>query len=77
MDQNKFSSNDIFSLYHLRWNIEENYKFYKNIAKIENFSGRSKTAIEQDFYATIFACNVSALLMSEAQEEPHHFILYL
>ncbi len=69
MDQNKFSSNDIFSLYHLRWNIEENYKFYKNIAKIENFSGRSKTAIEQDFYATIFACNVSALLMSEAQEE--------
>lgn len=69
IDQKIFSANDIFSLYNLRWNIEENYKFYKNIAKIENFSGKSKIAIEQDFYATIFACNISTLLMCEAQEE--------
>ena len=69
MDQTKFSSDDIFSLYNLRWNIEENYKFQKNITEIENFSGKSKIAIEQDFYATIFACNISSLLMLEAQEE--------
>lgn len=69
MDQTKFSPDNIFSLYNLRWNIEESYKFYKNITKIENFSGKSKIAIEQDFYATIFACNISSLLMLEAQEE--------
>jgi len=69
IDQNKFSANDIFLLYGLRWNIEESYKFYKNIVEIENFSGKSKLTTEQDFYATIFACNISALLMLEAQEE--------
>jgi len=68
-DQEKFTYEDIFQLYTMRWNIEECYKFHKNIADIENFSGKSKVAIEQDFYATIFACNISALLMSEAQEE--------
>lgn len=69
IDQNRFSYSDIFTMYGMRWNIEEGYKFYKNIAEIENFSGKSKIAIEQDFYATIFACNISALLMLEAQDE--------
>lgn len=53
----------------MRWNIEESYKFYKNIAEIENFSGKSKIAIQQDFYATIFACNTSALLLLESQDQ--------
>jgi len=69
IDQNRFSYSDIFTMYGMRWNIEEGYKFYKNIAEIENFSGKSKIAIEQDFYATIFACNISTLLMLEAQDE--------
>lgn len=69
VDQEQFSYTDIFTLYGMRWNIEESYKLYKNIAEIENFSGKSQVAIEQDFYATIFSCNISALLMSEAQDE--------
>ena len=69
LDQNLFSYDDIFTMYGMRWNIEEGYKFYKNILEIENFSGKSKIAIEQDFYATVFAGNISALLMLEAQEE--------
>jgi hypothetical protein len=69
IDQNKFSYEEIFNLYALRWNIEEEYKFHKSIAEIENFSGKSKLAIEQDFFATIFTCNVCSLLMQEAQDE--------
>jgi Transposase DDE domain len=69
LDQEKFTYEDIFQLYTMRWNIEECYKFHKNITDIENFSGKSQIAIEQDFHATIFACNISALLMLEAQEE--------
>lgn len=69
IDQNGFAAEDIFKLYNLRWNVEECYKLYKNIAEIENFSGKTKIAIEQDFYATIFACNLSSLLMQEAQDE--------
>lgn len=69
IDPEQFTYDDIFILYGLRWNVEENYKFYKNISEIENFSGKTKVAIEQDFFATIFACNISALLMFEAQSE--------
>jgi hypothetical protein len=69
INQNEFSYDEIFKLYGMRWNIEEGFKFYKAIAQIENFSGKSKLAIEQDFYATVFACNLSALLMQESQDE--------
>ena len=69
IDQEKFSYDDIYQLYGLRWNIEEGYKFYKSIAEIENFSGKSKQTIEQDFFATIFTCNICSLLMQEAQDD--------
>lgn len=69
LDQNQFFYNDFFALYGLRWNNEEAYKFYKNIAEIENFSGKSKITVEQDFYATIFGCNIASILMQEAQLE--------
>jgi len=69
IDQNEFTYDDLFNLYAKRWNIEENYKLYKCIAEIENFSGESKLAIEQDFYATVFTCNAGSLLSQEAQDE--------
>lgn len=69
IDKNQFTYDDIFKLYRMRWNIEENYKLYKCIAGLENFSGRSTLAIEQDFHATIFTCNIASLLAQEAQEE--------
>lgn len=69
IDQNEFTYDDLFALYKTRWNVEEQYKLYKCIANIENFSGESKLAIEQDFYATVFTCNAASLLSQEAQEE--------
>lgn len=56
-------------LYHLRWRGEENYKFHKVRVEIENFSGKTPHAIEQDFHATIFTGNIRALLAEEAQAE--------
>lgn len=69
IDQEKFTYEDIFGLYGLRWNVEEGIKFHKSIAEIENFSGNTAIAIEQDFFATIFTCNFSSLLMQEAEDE--------
>lgn len=69
LDQEKYPAAEMFQLYNRRWDIEENYKFYKVITEMENFSGKSKIAIEQDFFATIFICNFSAILMQEAQSE--------
>lgn len=56
-------------LYHLRWGGEENYKFHKVRVEIENFSGKTTHAIEQDFHATVITGNIRALLAEEAQEE--------
>jgi Transposase DDE domain len=69
IDQQEFPATEIFALYAKRWNVEEHYKLYKCIASIENFSGESKLAIEQDFHATVFTCNAASLLAQEAQEE--------
>ena len=69
IDQSVFTTQDIFELYAKRWNVEEGYKLTKTIAEMENFSGKSTVAIEQDFFATILVCNMTILLMNEAQDE--------
>lgn len=65
----KYTKSDLFNLYQMRWNIEENYKFIKAIAKVENFSGKSKIAIEQDFFATMLTCNIASLFVEEVENE--------
>jgi len=69
IDQNKFTQEILFEFYNLRWGTEENNKFHKSVAQLENFSGKSKVAIEQDYYATIFTCNIESILAQEALEE--------
>ena len=55
--------NNIFKwLYHQRWAVEESYKKDKIVLQFENFSGFSKIAIEQDFYATILLGNLTSIL---------------
>jgi hypothetical protein len=47
--------------------IEEPYKRAKCRVEIENFSGRSALTVRQDFYAKIFAMNLTAMLAWVAQ----------
>lgn len=47
-------------LYALRWGIETQYHVLKHVLQIENFSGYSPIAIQQDFYATIYLSNLAA-----------------
>lgn len=69
LDKNIFEYKIFKDLYHLRWGGEENYKFHKVRVEIENFSGKTTHAIEQDFHATVFTGNIRALLAEEAQAE--------
>lgn len=68
-NQEQIRYEEFADFYHLRWGIEENYKLHKALVEIENFSGESPVAIEQDFHATIFAVNVQTLLAEEALKE--------
>ena len=44
--------------YFKRWQIEIGYDILKNKLHLENFTGRTKITIEQDFYAQIYTFNV-------------------
>lgn len=53
-------------LYDKRWGIEVLYDDLKNKIELENFTGDSVMAIEQDFFATALFANFAALFQSEA-----------
>lgn len=69
LDKEQYPYKIFQELYFKRWGAEENYKFHKFQLEIENFSGKSCLAIEQDFYAAILAANARALLALEASNE--------
>jgi hypothetical protein len=60
---------EIAELYSKRWGIETNYNIIKNVLELGNFTGETKTAVEQDFYATIYLNNVANIGINEAQEK--------
>lgn len=59
---------DFKKLYFMRWGIEVKYNDLKNKIEIENFTGKTKIAIEQDFYATIYIANMVELARMENEE---------
>jgi hypothetical protein len=59
---------DFKELYYLRWGVEIEYDVLKNTLEIENFSGRTETAIRQDFHIHVIASNLLAASFWEAQE---------
>jgi hypothetical protein len=56
-------------LYHYRWNIEEGYKLYKCRLQFEAFSGKTATAVKQDFYAKVFMMTTMAVLAFPLEEK--------
>lgn len=59
---------DFKELYFKRWGIEIKYDELKNRLEIENFSGTTKIAIEQDFYASIYLSNMIELARKDSDE---------
>ena len=54
LTSDEFSSEELKELYAKRWEIETGYDRLKNLIRIEDFSGRRRRLIEQDFYSKIF-----------------------
>jgi hypothetical protein len=67
--ESSLTEEDFKSLYFKRWGIETKYNELKNKYQIENFSGHTKQTVEQDFYATIYLSNLSALAKGSAEQE--------
>lgn len=62
----KLSIGQYKALYFLRWPVETKYDIVKNKLEIENFTGNTKNAILQDFYATMYLSNMISVFISEA-----------
>jgi hypothetical protein len=67
LDRVQFPLSVFKELYHHRWPVEENYKVMKYRVEVENWSGKSKLAIYQDFHAKVFTTNLTAMLAHPAQ----------
>jgi hypothetical protein len=55
------------ALYFKRWPVETKYGELKHKLEIENFSGRTKEAVYQDFYITAYLSNIIAVAANEFQ----------
>ena len=55
------------ALYFKRWPIETKYGELKHKLEVENFSGRTKEAIYQDFYIAAYLSNMIAIAANETQ----------
>ena len=56
-------------LYFKRWPIETKYDEVKNKLQVENFSGRTVNAINQDFFISMHMSNIAAIARWEVQEK--------
>lgn len=56
-------------IYQLRWGIESEYHFLKAALELENFSGKTVLAVQQDFYAHVFSSSLTAMLSLPVHEQ--------
>ena len=66
LNTNDFPADSFAALYHSRWRIEEAFKRLKHRLALENTSGLSWLAAQQDFGAKVLADNLHGLTALEA-----------
>jgi len=69
LDQQKYSYNNIKSLYDERWGVEEEIKKYLQRLMIEFFSSIKTNGILQDFYANVFVLNLTGLMAEPVHDQ--------
>lgn len=68
-NQAKYTKENIYTLYGLRWGVEEGFKNLKPKMKLEQYGCKKVEGVYQEFYAHIFMMNLVALHGMIAQEE--------
>lgn len=64
----EFTVSELSTLYAKRWGIETSYNFLKNKELIEVFTGKTITAVFQDFYIGILVLNAAAIAQREQDD---------
>jgi len=68
LDEKMYPTAEFGDLYFVRWGSETFYDLLKNRLLLENFTGRTVAAVEQDFHATIYISGLQTLLTQEANQ---------
>ena len=69
LDKKNFKHSDIVEIYRLRWGIEVSFKILKSFLRMENISGLSKIAVQQDLFSQILAYNIINDLRNGSQNK--------
>jgi hypothetical protein len=68
LDEAAYPTGEFKALFHWRWGQETFHLMLKSRLDLENWSGNSPEAAQQDFAAALFLCNLETLLSQPAQE---------
>jgi len=66
LNQKQLPLNQAGKLYFERWKVETAFDLIKSKLELENFSGKTKVSVLQDFYATIYMANLISFAVEEA-----------
>jgi hypothetical protein len=69
LNQKQLPIRNAGNLYFKRWKVETACDTLKSKLELENFTGKTKISVLQDFYATMYLCNMSAFAAEEADEQ--------
>lgn len=68
-DKSEFGEEEFRRIYSERWNHEVYYDFQKNVMKVEDFTGKTRDAVLQDYHSRILVGNIHSIMVSEAEAE--------
>lgn len=66
LPRKEFPKRRIQELYRLRWGIETSYNYLKNSVFIQEFTSKKENGIKQDFYASLWAANLTNAAIADA-----------
>ena len=62
----EFPKEKIKELYLFRWGIETSHNYLKNAVFIEEFTSKKENGIKQDFYASLWAANLTSAAIADS-----------
>jgi hypothetical protein len=69
LDRDFLSLEEAAHVYSLRWNVETFFGFVKTELELENFSGKTKNAVLQEFYAAMTIANICQCFINDADAQ--------
>lgn len=69
LDESLYPTEEFLAVYGWRWQHETYHQLLKGRLDLENWSGQTVEAVQQDVQAAVLVSNVETLLSQEAQEE--------